>query len=248
MRLGLIADIHGNLVALDAVLADLAAAHIDELVCLGDIAALGPQPAAVIARLRELGCPCVLGNTDAWLISDPPLPAAPPASTPVADLTLWCADQLSEADRRYLRELPVDLTLSLESTQLRCFHASPRSLDDVVAATTPDADLEAMLGTASAQVVAGGHTHVQLLRRLDHTLVLNPGSVGLPGIGPGDPRLPVNRDVHWAEFAIIDSSPHGTRIDLRRLPLNLDRVLAAAAASGMPHRGWWTGLWACPRP
>jgi putative phosphoesterase len=247
MRLGLIADIHGNLVALDAVLAALAAARVDEVVCLGDVAALGPQPSEVISRLREIGCQTVLGNTDAWLLPDPQLPATPPTSTAVSELTRWCADQLSNADRRALSELPVELTLSLATTHLYCFHASPRSLDDVIAATTPDADLAAMLGERAAPLVAGGHTHIQLLRRWGEAFVLNPGSVGLPGVGPGDPRLPVNRDVHWAEFAIVDVSARGTSIDLRRLPLDLDRVLAAVVESGMPHRDWWAGLWGIGR-
>src|SRR5918992_5583290 len=121
MRLGLIADIHGNLVALDAVLAVLAAARVDQIVCLGDVAVLGPQPRAVIARLGDVGCPGVLGNTDAWLLPDPPLPAAAPTSTPTIALTHWCADQLSAADRHYLRQLPIELTISRGGAHLRCF-------------------------------------------------------------------------------------------------------------------------------
>ena len=248
MRLGLIADIHGNLVALDAVLAALGAARVDEVVCLGDVAALGPQPREVIARLRAIGCPGVLGNTDAWLLPDPPFPATPPTSTAVRELTRWCADQLTETDQGYLGELPIGMTISHPGPSIQGFHATPRSLDDVIAATTPDTDLAAMLGASPARLVAGGHTHIQLLRRWGDTLLLNPGSVGLPGVGPGDPRLPVNRDVHWAEYAIVDVSEHGTSIDLRRLPLDLDRVLTAAATSGMPHRDWWTGLWRSGRP
>jgi hypothetical protein len=67
-RLALIADLHGNAVALEAVLDDLAGRRITELVCLGDVAAGGPQPREALARLRELGCPVVLGNADEWLL------------------------------------------------------------------------------------------------------------------------------------------------------------------------------------
>ena len=80
MRIGLIADIHGNLFALDAVLAALARIGMDELICLGDVAALGPQPREVIERLRALRCPVVMGNTDAWHL-DPAL--AEGSSAPV---------------------------------------------------------------------------------------------------------------------------------------------------------------------
>jgi predicted phosphodiesterase len=70
MRIALLADIHGNLSALEAVLAALQAEAVDQLICLGDVAAVGPQPHEVIGRLRDVGCPAVKGNTDAWLSDD----------------------------------------------------------------------------------------------------------------------------------------------------------------------------------
>src|ERR1041384_6523454 len=72
MRLALISDLHANELALDAVLADVQTAGFDQLVCLGDVATLGPRPSAVLARLRALGCPCIMGNHDAFML-DPPL-------------------------------------------------------------------------------------------------------------------------------------------------------------------------------
>ncbi len=68
MRIGIIADVHANLAALDAVLAALAAEPADRIVCLGDVA-VGPQPREVVARLRELNGPIVMGNADAWLLT-----------------------------------------------------------------------------------------------------------------------------------------------------------------------------------
>jgi putative phosphoesterase len=244
MRIGLIADIHGNLAALDAVLAHLEGDQVDHLVCLGDVAALGPQPGAVIARLRDLGCPCVLGNTDAWLIPDPPLVAEPATTVPVAGLTRWCADQLSAADLDFLQALPPTSEISLDHGRtLLAFHASPRSLDDVVAATTSVAELQTMLAGYEADVLAGGHTHIQLLRRFGQRHIVNPGSVGLPGVGPGGPALPVNERVDWAEYALIDTSGNGLTIAFRRVPLDVAEMLAIAAASGMPHLDWWAARW-----
>src|ERR687893_77665 len=68
-RVGVISDIHGNCLALDAVLDDLLREPVDAVVCLGDAVQGGPQPAEVVSRLRELGCPVVMGNADAWLLS-----------------------------------------------------------------------------------------------------------------------------------------------------------------------------------
>src|SRR5436309_329819 len=103
MRIGLIADIHGNLVALEAVLAELARRDVDDLICLGDVAALGPQPVAAIERLRAIGCPVVMGNTDAWLI-DPG--SIRDASAPTLEITQWCAAQLSATDLADVRAFP----------------------------------------------------------------------------------------------------------------------------------------------
>src|SRR5438270_12277922 len=69
MRIAVISDMHGNCVALDAVLADLASRQVDRVVCLGDAVQGGPQPAEAIARLRELACPAVMGNADDWLLT-----------------------------------------------------------------------------------------------------------------------------------------------------------------------------------
>jgi putative phosphoesterase len=244
MRLGLIADIHGNLSALDAVLDKLERDHVDQIVCLGDVAALGPQPGAVIARLRDLGCPCVLGNTDAWLLPDPPLAAEPATTIPVAELTRWCTEQLSDADVAILRSMPVTIEIALGNDRsLLAFHASPRSLDDVIAATTPAADLRAMVGDHQSHIFAGGHTHIQMLRRFGQVHVVNPGSVGLPGVGPGGPDLPVNTDVAWAEYAVIDAGEGDLSISFRRVALDVKRMLAIAAENGMPRFDWWAGRW-----
>lgn len=245
MRIGLIADIHGNLVALDAVLATLDGAGLDRLICLGDVAALGPRPAETLTRLRERGCPIVLGNTDAWLLATPPDDPTARSSPPVAALTRWATARLGDADRAQLRACPAILTVPLgDGRDLLCCHGSPRSYDEVIAATTPDDELAAILGGYDAAIIVGGHTHIQLLRRHDKRLIVNVGSVGLPGVGPGTPDLPVNRDVAWAEYGIIDASGNAVSIDLRRLPLDLTAVLADARAAGMPEYPWWRGLWA----
>ena len=69
MKIAIISDIHGNAFALDTVLGDLKREPVDQIVCLGDAIQGGAQPAQTVARLRELGCPVVMGNADAWLLS-----------------------------------------------------------------------------------------------------------------------------------------------------------------------------------
>ena len=245
MRIGLIADIHGNLVALDAVLADMAGRSIDRVGCLGDVAVLGPDPAGVMRRLREIGCPNVLGNTDAWLLG--PDAAEPSASDSEVgrELTAWTLAQLDDGAMAWLGTSPSALSIELEAAgTLRCGHGSPRSHEEVISATTPEDDLNVMFAGQPCDLYAGGHTHIRLLRQVGPRLIINPGSVGLPGVGPGTSGLPVNRDVRWADYAILDTTNGVLDVAFRRVPLDMMRMLAGARASQMPHLDWWLGRWA----
>ncbi|HEY7343150.1 MAG TPA: metallophosphoesterase family protein [Ktedonobacterales bacterium] len=238
MRVGLIADIHGNLIALETVLAELAREPLDQLVCLGDVAALGPQPAEALARLRTLGCSVVMGNTDAWLLMPP---SAMEGDRFDAAITQWTRTQLTDDDRAYIASFAPVVELALgEGRTLLCFHGSPQSYDDVIVPTTPDDELSGMLGDTQADILAGGHTHLQMLRRHGDAHLINVGSVGLAGVGAATQK---NRHVGWAEYAVVDSDGDRLEISLRRTPLDVDRMVEAARASGMPEVEWWAGLW-----
>jgi putative phosphoesterase len=232
VKTALIADVHGNLVALEAVLADIERRGAERVVCLGDVAATGPQPCEVIARLRELECPVVMGNTDQWLLDPTDDGDDDEDSHRIVEIDLWVRDQLEARDLAYLQTFPPLIELGW----LLCYHGSPRSNEDVIVTTTPEAELERMLGGHAEQVLAGGHTHVQMLRRHNHSLVINPGSVGMPY-----ERLPDGtfHNPPWAEYAVVRRG----RIEFRRVPLDVRAVAGAALESGMPHAGWWVKDW-----
>ncbi len=129
LTVALVADIHGNLAAFDAVLDALKAEPSDQIVCLGDVAATGPQPREVLRRLRELGCPVVMGNADAELLDvAPPGAATDEESRRIAEISRWCATQLDDADRAFLASFQPTVEISLrEERCLLCCHGSPRS-------------------------------------------------------------------------------------------------------------------------
>jgi hypothetical protein len=103
MTIALIADIHGNLTALEAVLDALRVEPTGEIVCLGDVPATGPQPREVVRRLQWLGFPVVMGNADAELLDvTPPVPETDEDARRIADFSRWCAAQLDDADRVFL--------------------------------------------------------------------------------------------------------------------------------------------------
>ncbi|HEU4784953.1 MAG TPA: metallophosphoesterase family protein [Ktedonobacterales bacterium] len=241
-KIAVLADIHGNLPALEAVLAKINAEGIDRIVCLGDVATLGPQPREVIARVRALGCPVVMGNTDAILLALQRDESMIDADWSNEAFDQWCANQLMDDDLAYLRGFQPTISLSLgDDVTLLCYHGSPRSYDDRITAEMPDAALHEMLGAFPAQIYIGGHTHQQMLRRHRDALVLNPGTVGFvkDAIAPATPM----RNPSWAEYAVIVCDGGQLDVSLRRVPFDLDALFAAFDASGIPRAQWRKGDW-----
>ena len=241
MRIGLIADIHGNLVALDAVLADLERAHVDRIVCLGDVA-WGPQPRQAVERLRALRFPTIMGNADDELYDIPAETPDDDDARVTLDIDRWCVAQLSPDDLNYLRSFQPTIELSLgDERTLLLFHGSPHSFHDRIVATTPDDDLARMLSGYSATVMAGGHTHAQMLRRYRGMIILNPGSVGLPF--EQEPGANEGRNPPWAEYAIVGQEGGALRVELRRVPVDVGAVVQATRESGMPHAELFVQEW-----
>jgi putative phosphoesterase len=234
MRVALISDIHGNEIALRAVLADIARVRVDEVVCLGDVATLGPRPRAVLEILRESACACIMGNHDEFLL-DAALLRTYTEQRPVIDAVEWCRSELCADDLGFVHGFERRRTIRLaERATLLLFHGSPRShMDDLLATTATDA-LDHLLAGEHATVMAGGHTHVQMLRQHRGTLLVNPGSVGLPFKEYVAGRPPTV--LAHAEYATVEATDSGISVNLRRVALDPSALRAAAAASDMPLR------------
>jgi predicted phosphodiesterase len=241
-RIGIFSDMHGNAVAFEAVLAALRAEGIAQFVCLGDVAATGPQPREVVQRLRDLHCPVVMGNADDLALLLPEPDADDEISIRIREIDQWGAAQLSADERAFMASFAPTVTLPLaDGDSLLCYHGSPRSYNDILLPTTPTEELDALLGQQTATVLAGGHTHQQMLRRHHTALLLNPGSVGLPV-----DRIPADasaRNPGWAEYAVLTCRAGDLRIELRRVRFDVAALLAAAQRSGMPHAEWYVGDW-----
>jgi predicted phosphodiesterase len=202
----LVSDIHGNDTALGEVVADIQQLGIERVVCLGDAVQGGDEPRQVLDRLAQLDWPVILGNADDFLLE---VPADSPEEITAAQLEKreWTLAQLEPHHLEQIRSFSATLDVDVDGVRLHAFHGSPRSYDDVLLPETENA--EPWRGTG-ADVLAGGHTHLQWARRIDGALFVNPGSVGLAYDRFTDP--PVVAQV--AEYAIVTRAS----VEFRRVP------------------------------
>jgi predicted phosphodiesterase len=214
VRVALVSDMHGNAVALRAALADLERDEPDLIVALGDVAQGGPQPRECVELLRQLGCPCVYGNSDHFLVE------LDYGNEPITDQQLetahWSREQLGEDGLEFLR----GFAPTVQTGRVLCCHATPASNEDVV---LPDTDA---IPSVDADAVAAGHVHQQWLRRFDRTLWF---CVGAIGVG------------RWCEYALVDDET--LAVEFRRIPFDLDELFAAALANDFPYFDRWVDSW-----
>src|SRR5690242_10169032 len=147
MRIAVISDMHGNCVALDAVLADLRDDPPDQVVCLGDAIQGGPQPAETVARLRNLGCPVIMGNADAFLLTGQATGTAETVTDAQRAVREWQLARLFPADQEFIAGFEPTVEIVLEGgRRFLCFHGSPASFDDIILPETPEDEVQRLLG------------------------------------------------------------------------------------------------------
>jgi predicted phosphodiesterase len=240
-RVALLADMHGNAIAFRAALADVRRQEVDQVVSLGDVAQGGPQPAECIDILRDLGCRCVSGNSDEFLLT------LDPGDEDLDDAQLervlavgrWSQEQLSEQDREFIRGFEPTVELELDGLRFVCCHGSPRSNEQIVLPETPRDEIRELIGSADA--VAGGHVHLQWSLRLGGKLWLCAGSVGLVY----EHKEPLDEQPFHpiAEYAIVTALDGTIGVELRRIPFDAEKLIAAYRSGDMPAADWYAAQW-----
>lgn len=209
MRIAALADIHGNLPAFEAVLADLP--PVDAIVCAGDLVGYYPWPAEVVALIQQEAIISVQGNHDRAVATGAGFRFHSAAQAGV-DVAIEC---LSEAEREWLAELPQSRTLFNGSVKI--VHGHP---DDPDRYTYPEAFTPNLL--AGEDILILGHTHVQHAAMFPEGTIVNPGSVGQPRDGePG------------AAYALIDLQ--NSTVEDRRVSYDIDRVVAKVKEADLPR-------------
>jgi putative phosphoesterase len=188
-RVAIVSDIHANLPALEAALADIDRREVDTVVVAGDLVGDGKQPAEVVTLLRRLGFPAIRGNVDRKVAEAAALSGKELAERARKKKTaelLWTARRLDRAGLHWLTGLPATVTLLLGGARMLVVHGSPLSdTDSIYPSLTPRA-LAAKLGADRPDILVCGHSHVPFARRISGVAVVNAGSVGRPV--DGDPR------------------------------------------------------------
>ena len=226
MRVAIVSDVHGNLTALDAVLADLRQTSPDLILHGGDLADIGASPVEVVDRVRDLGWQGVAGNTDQMLATPQTFeefahrsPGLQPLWAVIREMAAAAREALREDRLAWLRNLPhahIHASIAL-------VHASPENPWSAPAPEAGDGELQSLYGPLGRSVVVYGHIHRPYIRNVSGLTVANSGSVGLPY--DGDPR---------ASYLLIDEF----RPEIRRVKYDVDRELRALSNRGSPHADW----------
>jgi predicted phosphodiesterase len=173
-RVGIISCIHGNLEALQAVLADLQARKIESVVCLGDLVGYGPFPDETATLIRELGIPSVIGCWDEGIAQDNETCGCAFISEEEGQLGaaayLWTTLHVSEGTKNYLDTLPLGLAFNLPCGRLIAVHGSPTSTSEYLTESTHELVLFERAARAGCDILVCGHTHVPYVKQVAGTM------------------------------------------------------------------------------
>lgn len=244
MRVVVFSDVHGNLTALEAVLADIERQPaLDAVIFAGDACLFGPRPGACASRIRESVTAAVFGNTDEWIDRPLPLDEAAPAATQervrfIQAMAAWTQAQMDPAGLQWLRSLPFEQRLSPTGNpqdDLLIVHANPRDVMGVIyppesiqtsrmgGLKQTDEALAAMLAGTPAGAIAFGHLHFPNVRYWGSVLLANISSVSLPG--DGDPR---------AKYGLLTWDGRHWSVTHHYVPYDIEAEIAAFETAQPP--------------
>jgi predicted phosphodiesterase len=244
-RLAVLSDIHGNLVALQAVLDHLEAQDAPDVTwVLGDLSAFCPWPSETLDWLRSIPEVAFLrGNTDRYLVAGR-RPATPSVESPEAWREMparlaerdanfrWTVERLSYDDYVFLRDLPTELAMDAPGYgRVVAFHANPRDDETFLPPDAEEAQMADYFSGVDARLVLYGHTHRPVDRAAAGVRIVNVGSVGLPL--DGDPR---------SAYALLDFEGETCQVSIRRMDYDRQVVIDELAYVSHPAQAWVSGI------
>jgi putative phosphoesterase len=226
-RIALLSDVHGNLPALVAVLDDAAGHCAEGLWYCGDFLGYAPFPNEVVQKLREAKAISIIGNYDLKVLAFPEKQGSwKGEKTPEKYVAFqWNYERLSKDTKAYLESLPQQAKVQADGFTALLVHGSPDAIDEHLGSRTPETRFEELAAASGVDLIACGHSHEPFVKRVKGTWFVNPGSVGRPE--GGDWR---------ASYALLEFTGGKLKVDHRRVAYDIDRVVHAVHAAGLPDR------------
>jgi putative phosphoesterase len=226
MRIAILSDIHGNLPALEAVLADAASRHVDTMYCLGDLVGYAPFPNEVIERIRREAIPTIMGNYDdgvGFERDECGCAYREEEEKRRGDQSLaWTKAHVTDENKAFLRTLKPEIRCEVDGRRVLLVHGSPRKINEYLFEDRPMSSFQRLAASSNADILVYGHTHKPYTKSVDGVLFLNVGSVGKP------------KDGDWrACYAVLDTK--AVAAEFVRVEYELGTVTAAIRRSELPH-------------
>jgi putative phosphoesterase len=231
MKVALIADIHANLPALEAVLAHARKRKVQAIWNAGDFVGYGPFPDEVVRRVRAEKALSIAGNYDLKVLKAGRPPRGKDKDPEKRYAFKWALDNLSPESREYLASLPGELRLNIAGRRVLLTHGSPESNKERLTPETPKSRLRRLARKAKADLIVCGHSHVPFARKVGAHWFINPGSIGRPD--DGNPQ---------ASYAVIvlrrvagESRPGSLAVRHYRVPYDAVRTAERIRQLGLPE-------------
>jgi len=226
LKIAILSDVHGNLPALEAVIADAQKRNADQFWNLGDFLGYGPYVNEVVDLLFETCSAQVIGNYDLKVLTFPEKQKkwAQRKKKEKYLAFAWAWEKLSKKNSKRLKQLPGQTPKVIEGFTFLLTHGGPAAVDEIIGPDTTVTRLQELATMTDAATILCGHTHFPFLKKVGQTTFINPGSIGRPE--GQEPR---------SCYVIIEISSHGMKVSFQKVPYDIERLSRAIHAAGLPE-------------
>lgn len=228
MKVAVLSDIHGNAVALNYAIKDLKSLGINKIIILGDIVMKGPMPSESLELLRNSDLEIIAwvkGNTDLWFeeITDSFIPSTS-REKELYTYYKYAKDNLDEDQLLFIKELPLECSITLNGVKALCVHGTPQSIVEAIDGSVSEEEMKRAVNGVNEQVILSGHSHTSFIGEVDNKKIFNVGSVG--NSLDGDNRI---------SYGVLDFTDNEMKLVNRRISYPLNEIIDMAANSRFPY-------------
>lgn len=227
MKVAVISDIHGNVVALKYAIKNLKNLGIRKIIILGDVVMKGPMPSQVLETLADKDLEIlawIKGNTDLWFeeIPDTFIPESA-REKELYSYYKYAKENLTEAQIEFLKELPLECSITIEGSEILCVHGTPKSIVEAIDGSVPEEEIKKAIHGVKEQVVLSGHSHTSYIGEVAGKKLFNVGSVG--NSLDGDNSI---------SYGILDFSGNNLMLMNRRISYPTNEIIDIAVKNNFP--------------